>query len=142
MPNSTYERRRILNQGFRDEAATKHGTLYLALASADLTADNVTANELPIGTGGYARIAIPTTNADWTAPATVGGREMISNVNTLTGGTASANLNGGTAIPNWGLYDASTGGNLIKYGTFGTPRSVLSGDPIEIAPGAIQFFQT
>jgi hypothetical protein len=141
MPWSNYTRDAILNHMFRDATFTKLGTVYVALASADLTAANVTANELTIGTGGYARIAVGTTNSDWNAPATSGERRMISNTGTLSGGTASANLNGGNPIGFFGIYDASTAGNLIAFGALGTPKTILSGDAISIAPGALQLLQ-
>lgn len=142
MSKSTYEADAYLNDRFRDGGALPAlGTVYVALANADLTRDNVTANELTIGTGGYARIAVPTTNADWTAPATSGGRRMISNVNTLSGGTATANLNSGNPIGYFGIYDASTGGNLIRYGALGTAVTILSGQAISIPPGALQVLE-
>lgn len=142
MAKSNTEADAYLNARFRDAGAlAAFGTVYLALASAPLGDTNVTANELVIGTGGYARVPIPTTNADWTAPADSGGRRMISNVNTITGATASANLNGGNPVPNYGLYDASTGGNLIRHGEFGVPPTILSGQVITVPAGAVQIFE-
>lgn len=141
MAKSNYEADAYLNGRFRDAGITALGTLYLALAVADLTAANVTANELTIGTAGYARVVVPTTNADWSAPITSGGRRMISNLNTLTGATVSGDLNGGAAIGFWGLYDAATAGNLIRYGAFGTPKTILNGDTIIISPGSLQIFE-
>jgi hypothetical protein len=142
MAKSTYEANLYLNGRFRDGGAIPAlGTVYLAMARADLTAANVTANELAIGTGGYARLAIPTTNADWTTMVSSGGRQMISNVNTLTGATATADWNGGAAIGFWGLYDASTGGNLIRFGAFGTPKTILSADTLVVAPGSLEIFE-
>ena len=138
MAKSTLERRAYLNHRFRNTAMAQLGTVYLALANADLTADNITANELTIGTGGYARIAIGTTDADWTTPVTSAGREMIANTATLSGGTASANWNSGNPIGFWGIYDAATGGNLIRFGAFSIPFTILSGYDVTIAPGAIQ----
>jgi hypothetical protein len=131
-----------LNARFRDGGPMPPlTTVYVALASADLTRDNLTANQLPLGTGGLARIAIGTTNADWTAPIDSGGLSMISNIATLSGGTASADLNGGSPIGFYGLYDAATSGNLVRQGAFGTPKAILSGDAIVIAPGALQILE-
>jgi len=140
MPLSTYERDLHLNGRYRDGGAIAAlGTIYLALASADLTAANVSANELPAGNG-YARLAIGTTNADWTAPADSGGRRIITNTAALTGATASGDLNGGAPIGFWGLYDAATlgTGNLIRYGAFQTPVTILNGDQIVIAIGSLE----
>lgn len=142
MAKSIYESDAYLNARFRDGGALAAlGTLYIALGSADFTAANITANELPLGTGGYARIPVATTNSDWTAPVSQGGMRMISNTATLTGGTATATLNGGNAVPAYAIYDAPTGGNLIRYGLFGTPKVISSGDAIVIAPNAIQILE-
>jgi hypothetical protein len=139
MSMSKYESDLYLNSRFRDGGAMPAlGTIYIALANADLTRLNVTANELPIGTGGYARIAVGTTNADWAAMVDSAGLSMITNSGTLSGGTASANLNGGANIGFYGIYDAATAGNLIRFGAFGTPKAILSGDAITIPPGGIQ----
>jgi len=139
--NSTYARRAILNHMFRSTAFAQLGTVYVAFGSADFTENNIIANELTLGVGGYARIAIGTADADWTAPVTSGGREMIANVGTLSGGTATANLNGGNPIGYFGIYDAATVGNLIRFGAFGVPITILTGYDITIAPGALQLFQ-
>lgn len=142
MPKSNAEAAAYLNARFRDAGAlAAFGTVYVALAAADLTRANVTANELPIGTGGYARIPVGTTNADWSAPVDLSGRQMIANTATLSGGTASADLNGGDPVGFYGLYDAATGGNLIRHGQLATAREFLLGDQIVIAPGALQILE-
>lgn len=141
MAKSNFERDAYLNARFRDGGALAAlGTVYVALHAADPTAADL-ANELPIGTGGYARIAVGTTNADWTAPATSGTRRMISNTATLNGGTASADLNGGAPIGFYSIRDAATAGNMIRFGALATPRTILSGDSIVIAPSALQILE-
>jgi hypothetical protein len=141
MPKSTYLADKILGFIFRDDTWTKPTNVYWALASADLTAANVTANELPIGTGGYARAAVAVANAQWLAPATSGARRVIVNVNQITFGTATANLNGSNPVGFFGIYDAATGGNLLYYGTISTPAAILSGQPIAILAGAAQVLE-
>lgn len=141
MPMSNYLADKVLNHVARTGSWTKPTNLYFALASADLTAANVTANELPIGTGGYARATVAVADAQWNAPATSGAYRVITNVNAINFGTASANLNGSNPIGFIGIYDAATAGNLLYYGTISTPRAVLSGDPITIAAGAVQIEQ-
>lgn len=141
MPKSTYLADLQLNHVARTASWTKPTNLYFALASASLTAANVTANELPIGTGGYARAAVAVADAQWNAPATSGSYRVITNVNAINFGTATANLNGSAPIGFFGIYDAATAGNLLYYGTISTPRTVLSGDPITIAAGAAQILE-
>lgn len=136
MSNSTYLARAILNHLFRTTALAQLGTVYIALGNADFTKDNVTANEVAT-TGGYARASVGTTDADWAAPATSGGRDVTSNAATITFPTASANWNGGNPIGFFGIYDAATAGNLLRFGALGTARTVLSGDTFQLAPGSL-----
>lgn len=141
MARSDYEADLYLNSRWRDAGAMAAlGTVYVAFAFADLTRANLTANLVALGTGGYARLAVGTTNSDWSAPASSGGYRMIANLLTITGATLSADLNSGNPIGFYGIYDAATAGNLLRQGAFATPRTFLNGDTIVIAPGALQLF--
>jgi hypothetical protein len=137
MPKSRDMQRKVLNGIFRTTALAQVATHYVALASADLTVDNVTANELP-ASNGYARIAITRGDAQWVAPSNSALRSLVTNVNALTGPTTTGNLNGGSPIGFFGIYDALTAGNLVYCGALGTPVTILSGQVISIPAGAIQ----
>lgn len=134
---STYLARGILNHVFRTSTYSKPSNVYISLHSADPTDANLTATELAIGTGGYARATVASGDAQWTAPATSGADEVITNANTISFGTATANWNAGNAITHFGIYDAATGGNLLYSGALGTSRTVLNGDPVTVAAGAL-----
>jgi hypothetical protein len=134
---STYLARAILNHVFRTTSYSKPSNVYISLHSADPTDANTTATELTIGTGGYARATVAVADAQWTAPASSGTDELITNANTISFGTASATWNSGNPITHFGIYDASTSGNLMYSGALGTSRTVLSGDPVSVAAGAL-----
>jgi hypothetical protein len=138
MAMSAYEAKLYLRSRFRSLGAMPAlGTVYLAFASASLTRDDLTANLLPL-TGGLARIAIGTTDADWVDAVDEAGESVLRNAGTLTGAVLTADANAGAAIPSYGIYDAPTGGNLIRYGDFGTPKQLLNGDTPTLPPGSVE----
>lgn len=125
---------------WRDTPYSPPATVYLALHTADPTAEDNTATELTIGDGAYARLAIATSNAAWTAPALSGGRVVTANVDTLTFPEATADWAAGAPITHFSLRDAATGGNLLRYGALGETRIILDGDTFVAAPGSLQLY--
>lgn len=98
--------------------------------------------------GSYARVDLAPLDANWTA--TQGGTSgnssgtsgLTSNALAITFPAPTANW--GT-VTHYGLFDASTGGNLWVWdllttdGTTPAPRTILSGDPApQFAVGALQ----
>jgi len=116
---SDYTAQNLLNYVVGKTAMPTLPTAYVALLTAAPTSDAGTGGTEVSG-GGYARVA--TTGSTWnaasassgTAPAIV--PASISNAATVSFPTATANL--GTAIA-WGLYDASTGGDLLLWDYLG-----------------------
>lgn len=128
-----------MNHVFRTATLAKPGNVYVALFNGDPTDANITANELPIGTNGYSRVAVAVADAQWTAPAASGAVRVISNVSPIVFGTPSGDWNGGNPVSYIGIYDGSTGGNLLYSGALGTPRTILATDNAPtIAAGALQ----
>lgn len=101
---------------------TVHVALFTAVGSDDGTGFTEVAGN------GYARVA--TAGADWNA-ASGTGPGSISNANTITF-PAATGPGWGTVIA-WGLYDASTSGNLLAWDYLGAfqwlPTTVSSASP-------------
>jgi hypothetical protein len=102
-------------------------TIYVALFTA-----------APSDTGGgteatytsYARVS--TAASDWNA-ATGTSPTTIDNANEIAFPTSTG---GGTeTMTHFGLYDASTSGNLLVWGSLDTSKSVASGDTPKFAAG-------
>jgi hypothetical protein len=134
---STYLSRAVLNDLFRTTKYTPPTSVYISLHGADPTDANLTSTELAIGTGGYARASVSVADAQWTTPATSGTDEVITNANTISFGTATANWNASDPVTHFGIYDAATAGNLLYSGALGTSRTVLNGDPVSVAAGSL-----
>lgn len=131
MSRSSAQADQVLGLEFRTLVPTKRSTIWVGLRIAGV--------ELTPGVNGYSRFSLAVADAQWTAPTTSGGNRMISNVNAWTFGTATAGL--GTP-DGYAYYDASTAGNMIRAGTIGTPRTILTGDTIQIPAGGVQEFES
>lgn len=122
----------ILDHFLTDPAYTPPATMYIALSTTTPTEAGGNFTE-PSG-GSYARVS--TAAADWgaatgTAPATK------SNTATKTFTTASATWSSGSNMTHFGLFDASTAGNLLCWGLLGTAKPVISGDTASFGAGAL-----
>lgn len=96
------------------------GTYYLALFTA---APADTGGGVEVSGGGYARQGVTFgTASDGT----------IKNTNVMEFPTATENWGTCTA---WGLFDASSGGNLVWYGAVAPARELIAGDIYRVNVG-------
>lgn len=82
--------------------------------------------------GGYARKA--TVAADWAA-AVSGSPSSIANAVAIE--FAAATGGGYGPVTHWGLFDAVTGGNLLRWAILGTAKTFTLGDIPRYAAGAL-----
>jgi hypothetical protein len=124
---SNYLKGEIIKHIFRTGSFTKPSALAIALYTTNPTdADSGT----EVSTGNYGRVSNNPADANWTAPAAGDGH--TENVGVLTHPTPNGSW--GT-IPNWGLRDAPTAGNLLFHGAM-LPEAVVVGatDPAPYWP--------
>jgi hypothetical protein len=88
-------------------------TAYVALYTTAPT-DDTGAGAVEVSGGGYARVA--TASATWNAASTGTDPTTLANAQAITFATASANW--GTVVA-FGLYDASSAGNLLAWDWLG-----------------------
>jgi len=132
---SDYLENKLIDQIFRGQAYTFPGTLYVALfTSATTLTDAGGGTEVSTTGTNYARYAVAGSLANWastqgagtTVASTTGTSGTTSNNNAIT-----FNAPGSTAwgtIQYFGIYDASTGGNLLFYGQLTTNKTVNAND--------------
>lgn len=116
MAKSTYLRNAFLNHVLNKSTYSPPANVYLSLHTADPSSGS---NEV---TGGsYARKVIST--------AAVSGGSAASN--------AAINFTSmpATTATHYGIYDASSGGNLLYYGQFAVPITTTAGQTLPIASG-------
>ena len=123
---SNYLETKVLEDVFGGSAYTAPGTLYVALFTA---APSDTGGGTEVSGGAYAR---------QTAAFTVSG-DTGSNTSAIEYATATADY--GTVVA-MGVFDASTSGNLLAYGTLTTSKTVSNGDVFRFNAGAIDITLT
>lgn len=80
-------------------------------------------------TGSYARVDILNNGTILTRASNV-----VSNASVLTFPTATADWG---VIVGGALFDASTGGNVLHWADLAVPKTVLNGDTLSVAIGAL-----
>lgn len=125
---STHLAHALMNHVFRGTAYTAPASTYLALATADLTDDNLTANEIDSATHTwYARQEI----TSWTAPSA----GVSSNSNQIQFTPVSGTS---ITISHWGIYDAATSGNLLASGALNDSKTLNVDDIYTLAENEIE----
>ena len=119
---SDYLEKKILDYVLRDTADWAPAAVYLALH----TADPVDAGSgAEVSGGSYARQTI-----DFAAASGTGGSVVSSTAESFTVMPACT-------VTHIGLWDASSGGNLLYHTAVDTDKAVLAGDTISVAAGAV-----
>lgn len=124
--------RAILDHVLGDPPWSPPGTLYIGLSST--TPTEAGAGFTEPSTGSYARVS--TTASDWSAAS--GTTPAVKTTTaTKTFPTATADWAAGANLTHFGLFDASSAGNLVAWGALTTAKPVLNGDTANFAAGAL-----
>lgn len=118
---STYLAQKLIDHVLRGASYTAPANAYLSLHTADPTDDNVTSTEINSATATwYGRKQV----TGWSAAVGTGTSTTNSNQLSFSAVTGSA-----VTVTHWGLYDASTSGNLLCSGALTTSK-VLNVDDV------------
>ena len=129
---SDFAENEILDHLLSAATYTAPATIYLAVFTA---APTDAGGGTEVTGGSYARLAV--TNDATNFPAAVAGAK--SNGVALTMVTASANW--GTIVA-YGLFDASTAGNMIGWADLTSSVIINNGDTLRFAAGALTYSLT
>ncbi len=125
-----YLENKLVRQVLRNESYTPPATVYLALFTTTITEDPNPAVEAMVGTevtgGSYARQSIA-----FEIPED----GETTNSSTITFPAPSTDW--GT-VTHWGLFDASTAGNMLFFGEFDTPRTYDTAIQAVVSPNRIR----
>lgn len=127
---SDYLENKLVDHIFRNRSFSVPTTIYVALFTA---APSDSGGGTEVSGGSYARVQVGPSDAAWqstqgttTAVASSGTGGNTSNGSTITFPTPTANW--GT-VTSFGIFDASTAGNLLIWGNLTASKSVNNGDP-------------
>lgn len=132
---SNYLEDAVINSVLRGVAwPVTGGSVYVSLHTANPAED---ASGTEVSGGSYARVAVSRGTGSWDAPANNGGAQQTANTSAVTFPNPTGNW--GT-VSHFGVWDASTSGNLLIYGPIGTTRIIQNGDQAPtFAAGALTY---
>jgi hypothetical protein len=122
MSASNYLENKVLDHVLGSSAFTQPSALYVALSTGSFNDD---ASGTELSGNGYARKVVTF--------GTASGGSISSNSNvefdTATGDQGT--------ISHFGIFDASSGGNLLYHGAFSSSKVISTGDVLKIASGSL-----
>jgi len=125
---SNYMSNKLVDEFFRAQAYAWPATTYEALFTVS-PGDNDTGTE--VAGGSYARVGVASSTAAWSGTQSAGSTSASSGTSGESSNNAAITFPAPTA--DWGAVvaggtrDASSGGNLLLWGDFASPRSIVSG---------------
>ena len=122
MSASNYLENKVLDHVLGSSAFTQPSALYVALSTGSFNDD---ASGTELSGNGYARKVVTF--------GTASGGSISSNSNvefdTATGDQGT--------ISHFGIFDASSGGNLLYHGAFSSSKVISTGDELKIPSGSL-----
>ena len=119
----------LIGHLFRGSAYTAPSTWHVGLLTGACS-DSAAGTE--VSGGSYARVGVASGAGTWAAVSA--GNGTTSNVSAINFATPSASW--GT-VTHFGLYDASTAGNLLICQALTASKTINSGDTVSFAAGAL-----
>jgi hypothetical protein len=136
---SDYLENKVIDWLIRGQSYTPPATLYIGLLTA---APSDTGGGTELTGNNYARASVASNMTNWAGTQSAGSTTASSG----TGGTTSNNgvINFNTPSNDWGtvthfgIYDASTNGNLMFWGALSASKAVFNGDAVSIQTAQLQ----
>lgn len=137
---SDYLENKLVDHVLRGQSFTPPATVYVALFTAP---PSDAGGGTEVSGGAYARVAVTSSLANWAGTQSVGSTAASSGTGGQTSNNATitfpapSGANWGT-ITHFGIFDASTGGNLLFHAALTASKSVNDGDSApSFAAGAL-----
>ena len=122
MSASNYLENKILDHVLGSSALAQPSALYVALSTGSFNDDN---SGTELSGNGYSRKVITFGTAS---------SGSISNNSAVEFDTATGSWG---SVSHFGLFDASSGGNLLYHGAFSASKTIETGDILKIASGSL-----
>jgi hypothetical protein len=130
MSKSNYLENEILDHVLGGSDYTRPATVYVRLYLQSSAVGEAGGGTEVSGTD-YAPVAVTNNATNW--PAASGGAK--SNGTVIDFGTVGSG--GWGQVGSFGVWDASTSGNLLYYGSLGTPKTLDAGDTCTFPIGSL-----
>lgn len=127
MSKSDYLENRLLDHVLGGPTYNRRPKVYLSLHTASVGDDGSGAE---CSGGSYQRAEVDNNSTNW-PPAVAGSKSNGTLIQFPRATAAWGN------VTHFGIWDASSGGNLLRWGTMSVPRAVQSGDAPFFDPGTL-----
>ena len=128
---SDYLEGEIIKHIFRTSSFTKPSVLAVALFTA---APSDAGGGTEVSGNSYARATLNPADANWAAPSA--GNGVTSNSGVINFATPTGA--GWGNVTHFGVFDASSAGNLLFHGSLATSKTINAGDTVSFAAGQLQ----
>lgn len=128
---------KVIEAVLKNTPITAWSSTWVALLTAVTTPESGTVTEVTLGS--YARQEMVSASA-WSAGGQVADAYEVSNAADIAFPVATADYD--AAVTHFGLYDASTSGNLLYWGALDTPRTVLTNDQFKFLAGNLKISES
>lgn len=129
---NTYTKNALLNHLFRGTVYNAPATLYLGVSKSAPKEDGTGFTEPSAAS--YSRYEITSNTTNWTEPTdgSLSNSPAFRFVEAQESWTTAA-----SPLTHWAIFDASTGGNMLFYGSLLKPQEVPAGGILEIPQNAL-----
>lgn len=128
---SDYLENKLIDQLFRGQAAPTTSTLYVGLLTA---APSDSGGGTEVSGNSYARVAVTSSLANWAGTQSAGSTVASSGTGGQTSNNAAITFPSpsGTwgTVTHFGIYDASSGGNLLFWGALTISKTINQSDTV------------
>lgn len=128
MALSNYLAKKIQDHVLGSQSYSAPATVYIELYTA---APSASGGGTAVSGGSYARKSVTNNNTNWPDTVSGTGEKFLGVEQAFTAASADWGI-----VVAWGLFDASSGGNLLHFGTLTTPITILSGDIFRFPAGS------
>lgn len=126
---SDYIENKIIDWFFRAQAFTPPATMYVGLLTS---APSDSGGGTEVSGGSYARVAVTSSLTNWAGTQASGSTVASSGTSGTTSNNSPISFPAPTAnwgtVSHFGLYDASSGGNLLWWGSLTQAKTINNGD--------------
>lgn len=128
---SDYLENKLIDQLFRGQTAPTTTTLYVGLLTA---APSDSGGGTEVSGGSYARVAVTSSLANWAGTQSAGSTVASSGTGGQTSNNAAITFPTPAAtwgtVTHFGIYDASSGGNLLFWGALTISKTINQADTV------------
>lgn len=128
----------LVDQIFRGQTAPTTSTLYIGLYTA---APSDTGGGTELSGSGYARVSVTSSLSNWAGTQSSGSTTASSGTGGATSNNTAITFPEPTAswgqVQAFGVFDASTAGNLLFHGSLTINKTINQGDTVTFPAGSL-----